>query len=43
MAAQYRHVLYLIELQEKASADFLKEHVSIIIPNHQPTFSIEFS
>ena len=41
MAAQYRHVSYLIELQEKFSEDFLKEHVSSIFLNHQPTLSIE--
>ena len=41
MAAQYRHVSYLIELQEKSSEDFLKEHVSSIFLNHQPALSIE--
>ena len=41
MAAQYRHVSYLIELQEKSSEDFLKEHVSSIFLNHHPTLSIE--
>ena len=42
MATQYRHVLYLIELQEKSSEDFLNEHVSIIFPNHQPAFPLNF-
>ena len=31
MAAQYRHVCHLIELQEHSTEDFLREQVSVAV------------
>ena len=43
MAAQFQHVSFLIELQERSMEEFLKEHVNIIFPIYQPAFPLNFS